>query len=506
MRIVEAIEPVSYTHLDVYKRQDVEEAKGLTDILPCILDLCNFKETYSNNWWYKLKNGTACYGVFWNPELNGGLGDIEIKKIDLLNLAWQPGITDIQESKYLFYSYYMDKEEFAAQYGKDKLSEADDILKLDTYGNNNYEKLSDHVLVVDCYYKKSGKLHLLKFSGNNVLEQTEGKSGYEDGVYEHGLYPFVFDVMYPNEDSPAGFGVIDVVKNPQAYIDKLDALLAENSMIVGKTRYFIRDNGGVNEDEFRNLSNPFVHVAGSLDERNIMPITGQALPKQIQEQREQKINELKEVIGNRDFQQGGTAGGVTAASAITVLQQAGDKMSRDIISSSYMAYKKIVELCIELVRQFYDVERKFRITGENGQPEFVAYNNSNIKPQMVGGLEEDMQYYRKPEFDINLTIQKSNPFTKEQQNQTVMQLWGAGFFNPQAIDLSLIALEFMQFEGKDEMMAKLQEFAGMQKQMQQLQAQLQQAQMAQQQQLQQPQTQGTGELVAVPINETEGIV
>ena len=150
-----------------------------------------------------------------------------------------------------------------------------------------------------------------------------------------------------------------------------------------------------------------------------------------------------------------------------------------------MAYRKIVEQCIELVRQFYDVERKFRITGENGQPEFVAYNNSGIKPQAVGGLygaEEfgvmDGQYLRKPEFDINLTIQKSNPFTKEQQNQTVMQLWQAGFFDPQAIDLSLIALEFMQFEGKDEMTAKLQEFAGMQKQLQQLQAQLQQAQMA----------------------------
>ena len=506
----------NYPDINILPREvgDVEEAQSLTDIIPCILDLCNFKETYSNNWWYKLKNGTACYGVFWNPELNGGLGDIEIKKIDLLNLAWQPGITDIQESKYLFYSYYIDKEEFTRKYGKEKLSEADDILKLDTYGNNSYEKLSDHVLVVDCYYKKDGKVHLLKFSGNNVLEQTEGKAGYEDGVYEHGMYPFVFDVMYPNEDSPAGFGVIDVVKNPQAYIDKLDALLAENSMIVGKTRYFIRDNGGVNEDEFTNLSNPFVHVAGSLDERNIMPITGQPLPKQIQEQREQKINELKEVIGNRDFQQGGTSGGVTAASAITVLQQAGDKMSRDIISSSYMAYRKIVEQCIELVRQFYDVERKFRITGENGQPEFVAYNNSGIKPQAVGGLygaEEfgvmDGQYLRKPEFDINLTIQKSNPFTKEQQNQTVMQLWQAGFFDPQAIDLSLIALEFMQFEGKDEMTAKLQEFAGMQKQLQQLQAQLQQAQMAQLQQAQvNHPRQGTDELVAVPINETEGTI
>lgn len=375
----------NYPDVNVLPREenDVDTARQLTEILPCVLELCEFKRTYSQNWWYKLKNGTACYGVFWNSDLNGGLGDIEIKKIDLLNLCWQPGISDIQDSKYVFYSYFMDRDAFTETYGKDKLPKAEDIYDVDSYHDKSYTLAEDSVLVVDGYYKKGGVVHLVKFTGDTVLEQTEDA----DGLYAHGKYPFVLDVMYPNEDSPAGFGVIDVVKNPQAYIDKLDALLAENSMIVGKTRYFIRDNGGVNEDEFADLENPFVHVAGSLDERNIMQIQGQPLPGQIRELREAKINELKEVVGNRDFQQGGTSGGVTAASAITVLQQAGDKLSRDLINESYMAYKRIVELCIELMRQFYDVERSFRILGDGGEQRFVKFDNAGLQEQVMGNAE-----------------------------------------------------------------------------------------------------------------------
>lgn len=485
----------NYPDINVLPREagDKEEAKRLTEILPCVMELCNFKEVYAQNWWYKLKNGTAVYGVFWNSSLQNGLGDIEIKKIDILNLAWQPKITNIQDSKYVFYSYYMDRDEFVKKYGKSRLPQSDNGYELVTYGDKNFDHEEQSVLVVDCYYKEDGKVYLQKFSGEHVLEKSNGP------LYEHGLYPFVFDVMYPYEDTPAGFGVIDVTKETQAYIDKLDALLAENSTIVGKTRYYIRDNGGVNEDEFLNLENPFVHVSGSLDERNIMPIDGKALPAQVGNQREQKINELKEIIGNRDFQQGGTYGGVTAASAITVLQQAGDKLSRDLIGASYRSYKIIVSMCIELIRQFYDLERSFRIIGEDGKEEFVSYNNKGLKmqplPQESGAfLVQDMQStLRRPEFDVSLSVQKSNPFTKELQNQTIMQLWGAGMFNPQILELSLIAMEFMQFEGKDEMVAKLSEY---------LQAQKMQA--AAQQSASMQQAGGGQPLIAIPKDEIGG--
>lgn len=494
----------NYPEINILPREaaDEEEARRLTDILPCVLELCDFKETYSKNWWYKLKNGTACYGVFWNPKLYGGLGDVEIKKVDLLNLAWQPGICDLQESKYLFYSYYMDKEEFVRRWGKERLAQTDNVLDTETYSGHNADRSESNVLIIDCYYKGRGErgqdvVHLLKYSGENILEQTEGKEEYKNGLYEHGKYPFVFDVMYPNEDSPAGFGVIDVTKNTQAYIDKLDALMADNAAMIGKGRYFIRDNGGVNEEEYLDIDKPFVHVAGSLDERNIAPLSMQALPEQVSRQREQKINELKEVIGNRDFQQGATSGGVTAATAISVLQQAGDKLSRDLINASYSAYKEIVEIAIELLRQFYSMERSFRITGEDGSTRYESYSNQNLTVQGMGseiGAEsmtgEMGRYLRRPEFDVCLSVQRSNPFTKEQQNQTILQLWGAGFFNPQAAQTSLIALELMQFDGKEKLVERLSELV--QTQQEEMHAAAQQAQTQQM-------ANARGDLVEVPL-------
>ena len=78
---------------------DKEAAKQLSQILPVILEHNEFEQTYSDTWWYKLKTGTGVYGVFWNPMLENGLGDIDIKQIDILNIFWEPGIKDIQKAK-----------------------------------------------------------------------------------------------------------------------------------------------------------------------------------------------------------------------------------------------------------------------------------------------------------------------------------------------------------------------------------------------------------------------
>ena len=70
---------------------DREEARKLTRILPVVLKKNGFKRTYSSAWWYKLKSGCAVYGVFWDAGKLNGLGDIAIRRMDLLNLFWEPG-------------------------------------------------------------------------------------------------------------------------------------------------------------------------------------------------------------------------------------------------------------------------------------------------------------------------------------------------------------------------------------------------------------------------------
>ena len=345
----------NYPEPNVLERDENDRkiAETFTKILPLQLDLCGFKKTYNRAWWYKLKNGAACYGVFYNPELCGRKGDIDIKKIDLLNIFWEPGDNDIQDSKFLFVTALCDNDAMKEKYSQyaDRFSggSAMDVqIYNDEDGDRKYDILKDKTLVIDCYYKKqrgdTSTVELIKFFDDVILDASEDRG--ENGLYDHGLYPFVMDVLYPDEDSPVGFGLVDIIKNPQMYIDKLDAIISKNAMISGKTRFMIKDNGGLNEYELTDLSKDIIHVAGSVGDENIRELQTRPLHSFIIQHRQSKIEELKEVSGNRDFQQGSVTGGVTAYSAIVALQQAGEKLSRDMITEGYDAFKKIVCLCI----------------------------------------------------------------------------------------------------------------------------------------------------------------
>lgn len=443
----------NYPSPNVLEREekDRELAETFTRILPIQLDLCNFRRTYSRGWWYKLKNGAACYGVFFNPVLRGGMGEIDIRKIDLLNLFWEPGITDIQESRFLFLTALCDVTELQERYPhlKDKLT-GDSAMEIQTYDDMQNTTASDvaknKVLVVDCYYKKQRgnlqTLELVKFCGNQILDASEDRG--ESGLYAHGKYPFVLDVMYPDEDSPVGFGLVDIIKSPQLYIDKLDALISRNALIAGKTRYMVKDNGGLNEYELSDLSKDIIHVAGSVGEENIRELQAKPLHGFIIQHRQNKIEELKEVAGNRDFQQGGTTGGVTAYSAIMALQQAGEKLSRDMIAEGYNAYKEIISLCIELMRQFYDRPRTYRVEASDGSRSYIRFSN------------EQMQSGQYPiELDVAVSAEKNNPYNRVTQNQTMTELWRMGVFQPQLADAAMLLIEGMHLDGKEKLLEGL---------------------------------------------------
>ena len=87
------------------------------------------------------------------------------------------------------------------------------------------------VAVIDAYYKKNGRLHYCKYAGDQIIYATENDpERAERGLYDHGLYPYVFDALYPVEGSPAGYGYVDVCSNSQMRLDLLGTALIRNSM------------------------------------------------------------------------------------------------------------------------------------------------------------------------------------------------------------------------------------------------------------------------------------
>ena len=443
---------------------DKAEAEILTSIIPIILDQNDFEETYSDVQNYKLKTGAGVYGVFWDKSKLNGLGDIAIRKIDLINLFWESGIMDIQKSRNVFHVELMDNDLLIEQYPQLENRLGGSSIDVSKYIYDDNVDTNKKSAVVDWYYKKSvnGKtvLHYCKFVNDEVLFATENDPNFaERGWYDHGLYPFVVDPLFKIEGSIAGFGYIDVGKDAQAYIDRGGSAIMKNMLANAAPRHFIRNDGSVNEAEYADLTKDFVHVDGTLGQDSILPIQGKPLNDIYVSVMLNKVEELKEVTGNRDVSTGGTTGGVTAASGLAAMQEAGSKLSRNNNKGSYRAYRKVVLMVIELIRQFYDMPRKFRIIGENGMARYVSYKNEGLQLQpQEDEFGQDMGF-RMPLFDIEITASKQSPYSRMSQNELALSLYSAGFFNPDpvAVTQALACLDMMDFDRKQFVMQKIQQ-------------------------------------------------
>ena len=541
---------------------DRDEARLLSAILPCILEQNRFERTYDQAMWQKLKTGTAAYRVIWDPDKLSGLGDIAIERVDLLNLFWEPGVGDIQDSKYLFCTHLEDEDALTEQYPQLKGRMKSSPFLATRFVYDDAVSLEGKATVIEVYYKKRrpGRdvLHYCKYVGDCVLYATEnnlmpspggdaapmpspggdaapmpspggegapvrtlgrmrwepdrlrndwskepgstssdlrlagdgeghlplkGKAiatssvsslagnrdeppspqgegmataSTETGLYAHGRYPFVLDPLFPVEGSPCGYGFVDLCRNAQTAIDLLRTAFIKNALVGATPRYFERIDGAVNEEEFLDLQRPVVHVAGNLGEDSLRQIGFAGLPGVYVNVLESSIRELRETSGNTETATGNVHSGVTAASAIAALQEASGKGSRDATRASYLAFAEIVELCIELIRQFYTLPRQFRITGAAGD-DYVLYSNAALRPRplLLGGdVPAGMSA---PVFDVKVKAQKRSAYSRLSQNELAMELYRLGLFEQGREQQTLACLELMDFDGKDAIVQRVQE-------------------------------------------------
>jgi hypothetical protein len=364
------------------------------------------------------------------------------------------------------------------------------VIQPNKYIYDDNVSTEDKSAVVDWYYHTyyNGKktLHYCKFVGENVLYASEndtqqptmmqqvqvatdietgqpvmeeqevpvGKPVSETGWYEHGMYPFVFDRLFPVEGTPCGFGYIDVCKGTQEQIDLLNQGITMNALMGSRPRFFVRSDGGINEAEFADWRKPLVHTSGNLGEDAVRQIDLAYLDANYVAIMHNKITEMKETTGNTDASNGVT-NGVTSASGIAAQQEASGKTSKAATLSAYRAFGRLIDQVIELIRQFYDVPRMFRITGEMGEELFRPFDNSGMKPEAQGvDFGMDMGY-RLPVFDVKVSAQSKTIYTQNSQNELAVSLYNLGVFNPQNVDQSLMLLDTMDFDGKNELAAKV---------------------------------------------------
>lgn len=426
---------------------DERAATILTQIMPVILQQSDFESVYDANSLTKCKHGTAVYGVFWDSSTN--LGDIKISKVDVLNLFWKGGITDIQKSPNLFHVQLRDVKELEAMYPQliNKIG-GENNSTVAQYLYDDSVDTTDSVEVVDWYYKQGKVLHLCTFVGNEIIYASEDDpERTQTGLYAHGEYPFHFDTLFKVEGTPAGFGYIDVLKSDQEQIDTLGKAIINNVTRGAKKKWVFSKSANINKQDFADPDVEIVEAEGPISSDKYAELGQSSLPSITQSVLQSKISEMKETSGNNEVTSGGVPSGVTSGAAIAALQEQGGKTSRDVIKASYRCYSKIIKMVIELIRQFYNVQRTFRIIGETGQQQFVQFGNADMQGMPIESLEGVIGY-AEPIFDVEVAAQKSSPYSQMAQNELALQLYNAGFFAPQNSDNALAAVELMDFKDK----------------------------------------------------------
>ena len=471
------------------ERSDEQNAKVLSEVLPVVFKYNDFEKSFSENCWEKLKHGTAVYGVFWDSQKDGGLGDVTIPVIDLLKIYWEPGVTDIQKSRNLFIIELVDSDLLDQQYPEHAGKFKGNSIDVAQYKYDEAIDTSDKTVVVDWYYKVASPggrtaLHYVKFAGGKLLYASQNDLQYRDrGYYDHGLYPVVFDVLFPEKGMPTGFGFVSICKNPQMYIDKLWANILQTSLMNTKRRFFADKALAINKKQLLDTNEPLIEVEGDVSDNYLKEWAPRDLSGVYPNILQMRIEEMKDTSGNRDVNSGGTGGGVTAASAIAALQEAGNKGSRDIINASYRSFVAISSLVIELMRQFYTEARSFRITNKATMPEqapgmmpgmaggdpmaqgiaagqnpmaqspeyqFVEFDGRSIAEQQIGVGRGGEPIFRKPIFDLEIKAQKKSPWSIMSQNELAKELLNMGAFNPERAQEIQGALMMMEFEGKEQ--------------------------------------------------------
>ena len=455
-----------------------KEAKRLSEIIPIIDDRNDYEKIYDSKAYDLLIDGGCVTTVIWDNSLNDGMGDIVTKIVDIHNIFWEPGIEDIQDSAYVFVSKLVDNDVLEEQYPQMRGKSGGTKTTTEYINKDENPDPTKKSEVWDMYYKKTIRtvveesdtgeraervdtlLHFVKFCNGVLLYASENDKALKDrGWYDHGKYPFVVTPLFKIKESPWGFGYVDVMKSPQAQIDRLDQLILKNAIMVGRKRWAVKESAEINPEDFADWSKTLIKVSGSASSLDdcMKEISVDSIPAFVVQHKTNMIDQLKETSGNRDVSQGSTQSGVTAATAIAALQEAGSKLSRDINRVLYRSRRDEDFLKVELIRQFYTEPRAFRIDNNDGSYTFVEYDSSAISG-------------RDAVFDIKINAEKQSPFSRAAQNETMKELYGMGLFAPANAEPALTCLDGMEFEGIDKIKEEVKNKSLMMQQFQMMQA------------------------------------
>lgn len=441
-------------------------ATDMNNCLKYIMQINHFKDVHRKRSKDFLVTGTAVTQIMWDEEMDYGKGNISISRFPIESMVWDPASGDVQSCRAIMklswhpLSWYVEHYPEQAMYVQDDSTEHNQVGETDTLRNLDGRDGDGRALLLEYWYRrynaseKRYTINVAYLAGGALLEI------YRD-VYAHGLYPFVFDVYSEVEGSIVGEGQVHELTSMMRYINRYAHYIDVNAALSSKLRMLVRKGSGINKADLADLDKNLVE-GDIIDEDNVRWMDNKPFNGTVTQQMLQFQNDMKMDSGQSQFTRGEVTGGVDAASAIQLLQNAGSKITRLHTQALSDGTMRIVEQVLWLAAEFYKDDRVAMITDSEGQPVTVHLSSDYLmRPKKKEGPLEP------PPYTVRIEIVRSNPAAVQAQNDLFIQAYTMAAQARQNFPLSVL-FRLLNVDGKEKIIPVLQENETMMQQMQQM--------------------------------------
>ena len=408
----------------------MRSAEEMTDVVSFVLYQSGWEGKYQRLMEDAVVTGTGVAEVFWDGDADDGKGMASVLCWHPEDFYPDPQYENIQDGRACFKVTHTTVDWVEAHYphargyvGEDRSLPWQEGLGEDAPQDDARTTL------IEFWYKRYDaesrctRVHMAQMAGGALLYSTElgfggaDKAAYADGVYAHGQYPFTLYKFRHVWRRPFGTGLIHDYRETQGAIDRYTKYIDDNARQSSIQRHFIRRGSGINAEDVADMRKTIIEWEGSDIREVLQTVQAQPLSGQVYEMMTYLADSMKQDCGQNQFTRGEAGLGVTAASAIEALQNAGNKITRWHTEIFKDAFREMVEQIIWVLSEYLEPGRTLRIVGGWDS---TGRMRDRLVTLIAPGAEG--AGLMRPAYAVRVQVQKNNPLQIQADNEFLQQV------------------------------------------------------------------------------------
>ena len=398
---------------------DVFAAQAGTQIWDSLWRRLNFNRTLREAVFWQTVAGNAFIKSYWDttkvdPGNKDQLGDICIHNVSPFHI-FVPDLmaTDIEDQPYVIHAQVRHnswiKQNLGVEITSNNLESVDSSLQsVMGIARNNSKKNQSIILEV---WVKPNYLPELPGGGVLTIAGEQLVQGFEGWPYEHNQYPFTkLDAILTGKFYTAS--VIEDIIPPQKELNRTRAQLIEAKNRMAKPQ-LLAEQGSV--DPRKMTTEPGQVIEYKIGMNPPQPLPLQSLPSYVTEEINRLYTDISDMSGQHEVSNGSTPPGVTAATAISFLQEQDERLIASHYTSIEEGIEKVAGQCLNYVHMYWDEARTVKTVGLEGSFDVQSFKGAALRDNT----------------DIRVETGSSLPTSRAAKQALIMDLMKMGFIPPE---------------------------------------------------------------------------